>query len=747
MATSSYDHGDRQVVAAAAAPIPTPEGRTFEDHLPYHHHPPSPSTTPRPGRKRAHTIDIEEANQPRIQDLRLYTPTTSKTLVGDGPRELICLCTKAPKVPRPRNAFILYRQHYQGQVAAQHPGLANPEISKLIGEQWRKQPDDVKNSWKRLAEEEKVRHSRQYPDYRYQPRRGGKNASGRPLSTAPGGEDPGRCPKCGGRYIATPRTPSTPLSAVTTVVAKSPNMPPYINPNPRVVETDHMRRNSTSSMVSVDGNGRRYTQPQLGDIDEHYPMMSPIGGPPPQDMAKRRRFNGPNVFVPGSPPPTGYYPIDPRYQPRPSVGGPPMSAPGYGPGSSLPRPGIQYRQPNHSGHPHQAVHMQPPPRPSSSYQSVPTPNRPTAGFDESLRLPPLQTQIPNSPSTNSDARPMSGVQPTHSTSAGIVNGSSGTPRQQPPPPPPQQQQHQQMPPRWSFLLKLDVLRSISPPLKPPGPGGPVFETRGPIIAIEGGAPSILREVAVVVEKALAVSGEYAVKIWSEDTMNNNNNNTNNSSTQQANAGAGETNGKTSTSNGSTTNETHKPSETTEPLPQKKTTGFLSPLATYVARMLKWHKTSDDLIRYVTTHPAAAAGSSTDGDDGAKAETSPKLPVAVIADGYSLTVSDRYAGSLHVADAYRADDHWQWVATLWRGIVGADLTIYVKRAASEAEIQGNNCVEFATGAGGNSSSNNTLVLRVVDGRGIDERLERRLGFEIIEWVRSGSFRAGFAGGRR
>ena len=49
-------------------------------------------------------------------------------------------------------AFILYRQHYQAQVVAQHPGLANPEISKIIGEQWREQAPEIKSDWKRLAE-------------------------------------------------------------------------------------------------------------------------------------------------------------------------------------------------------------------------------------------------------------------------------------------------------------------------------------------------------------------------------------------------------------------------------------------------------------------------------------------------------------------------------------------------------------------------------------------------------------------
>lgn len=82
---------------------------------------PSSTATTKPGvRKRAASIDIHEANKhPRLQDLSLYTPATGRSLatpldVGGGPRDLICLCTKAPKVPRPRNGklfclFIYFR--------------------------------------------------------------------------------------------------------------------------------------------------------------------------------------------------------------------------------------------------------------------------------------------------------------------------------------------------------------------------------------------------------------------------------------------------------------------------------------------------------------------------------------------------------------------------------------------------------------------------------------------------------------
>lgn len=50
------------------------------------------------------------------------------------------------------SAFILYRQHYQASVVSQNPGMANPEISKIIGEQWRQLSEDEKAKWKALAE-------------------------------------------------------------------------------------------------------------------------------------------------------------------------------------------------------------------------------------------------------------------------------------------------------------------------------------------------------------------------------------------------------------------------------------------------------------------------------------------------------------------------------------------------------------------------------------------------------------------
>lgn len=369
-----------------------------------------------------------------------------------------------------------------------------------------------------------------------------------------------------------------------------------------------------------------------------------------------------------------------------------------------------------------------------------------SGFDESLRLPPLQTQLTKSPPTVDSEANTSATAPMQNA-LGIMNPTG---------PPAQPRQHL-TPQRPQFLYKLDVLRAISPPLNPPGPDAPPFETRGPIIAIEGLSPRALKEVTVVVEKALSISGECAVQIWADHEP------VKDIACSESNSIDGKTEGDKEGNDG-----------------DEGSGVSSSPIARYLARMLKWHQMSGELTKYITHHPPPSQASQMFSDDGSAttahaiatnttttttaeadrvapsqipdAPVAPapggrphRLPVAVVSAGYALTATERWAAALRVADAYRADDHWRWVATLWRGVVGADLTVYV-RACGPDELRAAGCVEFTGPA--------VLVLRVLElpsapgssgmtaGGGIvDEKLERRLGFEIMEWVRSGQFGRG------
>jgi HMG box factor, other len=157
-------------------PIPPIPQRGFQDS--------SASDQPETGpltRKRAASLMADES---KIRD---PSPATTQDPISEKANQF-CLCQPDPKIPRPRNgtsltfslfcfdsslirhlylcflrplcqwqlttwiAFILYRQHHQAAVVAKHPGLPNPEISKIIGEEWRALPTKTKNQWKALSE-------------------------------------------------------------------------------------------------------------------------------------------------------------------------------------------------------------------------------------------------------------------------------------------------------------------------------------------------------------------------------------------------------------------------------------------------------------------------------------------------------------------------------------------------------------------------------------------------------------------
>ncbi|KAL1305119.1 hypothetical protein AAFC00_002047 [Neodothiora populina] len=117
--------------------------------------------------------------------------------------------------------------------------------------------------------------------------------------------------------------------------------------------------------------------------------------------------------------------------------------------------------------------------------------------------------------------------------------------------------------------------------------------------------------------------------------------------------------------------------------------------------------------------------------------------------YTLTASNIFSSGIPIKDVYRPDDHWQWTATLWRGILGPDLTVYVKDTdgwnparSAEGGIGGVEIVEEpkmkykfmavrrnTRSMGGDISRTERSLCD-----GIKAETLRRLGFEVGEWVR-------------
>ncbi|EON96261.1 putative hmg box protein [Phaeoacremonium minimum UCRPA7] len=334
----------------------------------------------------------------------------------------------------------------------------------------------------------------------------------------------------------------------------------------------------------------------------------------------------------------------------------------------------------------------PPARPSASYAQPPR----NPGFDESLRLPPLQTQLPTSPTQGSDSS--GGPSASAPTGLGIVVRDL---RES------QARSIEAMVMSIPYINKLKVLGKISPPLGPPGPSSPAVETRGPVLALEGRSAALVKAVSVVIEKSLASSGECAVRTWSANTPPAD---TGSDDAEMVDGQSPEMSKSrtTSVSSGSSSS---------------------NPFGKYLQTIMEWHGKSDDIIKHVTTKPTGEQS------DNAvdKTAASSQLPVALITDGFSLTLSDKFASSVPIADSYAPVDHWQWMATLWRGIIGPDLVIYV-RSATEDEVNTLGGVDF--------KSAGIMIVRVNESKGLDEKTERRLGFEVMEWVRAGTFKEGF-----
>nr|POE98810.1 mating-type m-specific polypeptide mc [Quercus suber] len=75
------------------------------------------------------------------------------------------------KVPRPPNAFIIYRKEWHSIVAKENRSLHNNDISVMLGRKWHNESEAVKDIYRQKAEDAKRQHAAIHPEYHYQPRK------------------------------------------------------------------------------------------------------------------------------------------------------------------------------------------------------------------------------------------------------------------------------------------------------------------------------------------------------------------------------------------------------------------------------------------------------------------------------------------------------------------------------------------------------------------------------------------------
>jgi hypothetical protein len=241
-------------------------------------------------------------------------------------------------------------------------------------------------------------------------------------------------------------------------------------------------------------------------------------------------------------------------------------------------------------------------------------------------------------------------------------------------------------------VKIKVLGRITLPLKDPGPTSPAISVRGAIIAIEGEDTAAVKELADWLADFLSKDKEYSPQI-------------------------------------------------AEPPRGPSEDGTQVTFQDYLDLVKEWHGRSKEMIKYITT-PVVASDSDSDAksplsltsekEDKVGKATPPLLssqdssittkPV-VILPTYQLRASDLYTSRISIQDSYSPTDHWQWMATLWRGTVGPDLTIYVETLEKGEEVR--RAVEL------NEEARCLTVCR--EGAGFEGSALRRVGFEVGEWI--------------
>ena len=322
-------------------------------------------------------------------------------------------------------------------------------------------------------------------------------------------------------------------------------------------------------------------------------------------------------------------------------------------------------------------------------------NRPSS-FNDSLRLPPLQTQFPREPNGNENGTPAA-----HRPDPGAEAREN------------QARSIEAMVMTIPYINKIKVLAKISPPLMGPGIGSPAQQVRGAVIAVEGADSALLAEVGALINEYLRRDGSCAVKTWAVSNANVDAHSSWVGAAREGDEGLVMGVGSTPIAIDpliSTPETTNAPGDS-----------FIE----YLSIISEWHKKSSEITHHITNSrvPSTPSPSSST----ISSTTTPKIPIALLPHGFSLTTSDTHALRIPINDAYAPVDHWQWMATLWRGIVGPDLTVLVQRVADREEMERYGGVEIRADCA-------AIVLRVGVGRRVEEKVARRLGFEVLEFVR-------------
>ena len=82
------------------------------------------------------------------------------------------------RIKRPMNAFMVFSHIQRKKIIEFQPDIHNAEISKNLGKKWKQLTEDAKQPYIQEAERLRLLHMKEYPDYKYQPRKKAGSSGG-----------------------------------------------------------------------------------------------------------------------------------------------------------------------------------------------------------------------------------------------------------------------------------------------------------------------------------------------------------------------------------------------------------------------------------------------------------------------------------------------------------------------------------------------------------------------------------------